>query len=69
MRKSVLSFAEMCARRRREAWFALHRAQLVLESVRRAERLARAQERCDEEGCGAVFAALRLLLRIEDWWP
>jgi hypothetical protein len=57
----------MGARRRRVAWFALHRARLVLEAMRRAESLARLQARCDEEGCGAVFVALRLHLLSEDW--
>lgn len=57
----------MGARRRRKAWFALHRARLVLDAMRRADRLARLQARCDEEGCGAVFVALRLHLLTEDW--
>jgi hypothetical protein len=57
----------MGARRRREAWLALHRARLVLEAMRQAKRLGRLQARSDEEGCGAVVVALRLHLLTEDW--
>lgn len=40
------------------------RRRLIMEAQRRQARRRRCQEAVDEEGCGAVFAAMRTAL---DW--
>jgi hypothetical protein len=50
---------------RRAAEAVLRRRMLVIWAMERRARRARVQARVDEEGCGAVWAALR---RLRDDW-